>query len=80
MRNRYVLCFLLCCVILYFALPQLHPYADGLEGVFSISWLAFALLVLAGNLAAILFPNQIRRRVISKHSTVRKDRKRMRAN
>lgn len=80
MRNRYFLCILLGGVFLYYALPRLHPQAMGLEGWFAIGWLAFALLVLAGNLAALLFPNQMRRRVAEERLTVRKERGRMRAN
>ncbi|PAE41871.1 hypothetical protein [Bacillus sp. 7884-1] len=54
-KNRYLLCLLLCGFMLYFAVPRLSVFAKGLEGVFAISWLAFALIVLAGNLTAMLY-------------------------
>ncbi len=60
MKNRYLLCLLLCLVLLYFAVPRLAPGAAGLEGVFAISWLAFSFLVIAGNLSALLFSRQNR--------------------
>jgi hypothetical protein len=41
--------------MLYFAVPRLSIHADGLEGIFAISWLAFALIVIAGNLTAMLY-------------------------
>lgn len=55
MRNRYILCLLLCGVLLYLALPHLSPFAGGIEGLFSIAWLLFALIAMAGNMAALLF-------------------------
>lgn len=80
MNNRYLLCLLLCCALIYFAVPRLDIYAPGLKGIFSISWIALALLVFAGNLAALLFPKKIRKKYFA--GTVQKDSKgkRMRAN
>jgi hypothetical protein len=58
-RNRYILCLLICAFLLYYAVPRLHVFAQGAEGIFSISWLIFALIVIAGNLTAILYsPNK----------------------
>ncbi|MFP7299509.1 hypothetical protein [Neobacillus niacini] len=54
-KNRYLLCLLLCGFMLYFAVPRLSLFAEGLEGIFTISWLAFALIVIAGNLTAMLY-------------------------
>ncbi|MFS0615477.1 hypothetical protein [Lederbergia ruris] len=54
-RYRYLLCLLLCAAMVYFALPKLSLADFGKEGMFSIAWLAFAFLVLAGNLTALLF-------------------------
>lgn len=54
-KNRYLLCILLCGVLLYYGVPRLAPYQDGIAGIFSIAWLAFALMVIAGNLTAILY-------------------------
>ena len=53
--NRYLLCILLCGVLLYYGVPRLAPYDAGISGVFSITWLAFAIFVLAGNLTALLY-------------------------
>jgi lipopolysaccharide/colanic/teichoic acid biosynthesis glycosyltransferase len=41
--------------MLYFAVPRLSIFADGLEGTFSIVWLSFAIIVIAGNLTAMLY-------------------------
>jgi hypothetical protein len=54
-RNRYILCLLVCAFLLYYALPRLHVFAQGVEGLFSLSWLVFALMVIAGNLTGILY-------------------------
>ncbi|MDP4155480.1 MAG: hypothetical protein Q8929_07555 [Bacillota bacterium] len=58
-RNRYILCLLVCAFLLYYAVPRLHVFAQGAEGTFSLSWLIFALFVIAGNLTGILYhPNK----------------------
>ncbi|WP_066063515.1 hypothetical protein [Neobacillus soli] len=55
-KNRYLLCLLLCGFMLYFAVPKLSINADGnLQGIFSIAWLSFALIVIAGNLTGLLY-------------------------
>ncbi|MDQ1001224.1 hypothetical protein QFZ28_001624 [Neobacillus niacini] len=54
-KNRYLLCLLLCSFMLYFAVPRLSIFAEGLEGTFALTWLAFALIVIAGNLTAMLY-------------------------
>ena len=54
-KNRYLLCLLLCGFMLYYAVPRLVVTADGAQGVFSLAWLAFALIVIAGNLTGILY-------------------------
>ncbi|MEM5591982.1 hypothetical protein AAHH67_10025 [Niallia circulans] len=54
-KNRYLLCILLCGVLLYYGMPRLSPFSNGAEGIFSITWLAFALMVVAGNLTALLY-------------------------
>lgn len=53
--NRYLLCLLISSLLLYFAVPRLHVFSDGLQGVFAVFWLAFALIVIAGNLTALLY-------------------------
>ncbi|MBT2689346.1 hypothetical protein J7I93_14225 [Bacillus sp. ISL-47] len=54
-KNRYLLCLLLCGLMLYYAAPRLGVFNGGTEGIFSISWLALALFVIAGNLTALLY-------------------------
>ncbi|WP_449621472.1 hypothetical protein [Robertmurraya sp. Marseille-Q9965] len=54
-KNRYLLCLLACGVMLYYALPKLSVTADGMAGIFSISWLVLCLFVIAGNLSALLY-------------------------
>ena len=54
-KNRYLLCLLLCGFMLYFAVPRLSLQANGAEGIFALSWLAFALMVIAGNLIGMLY-------------------------
>lgn len=54
-KNRYLLCLLVCGLLLYYAAPRLDVFSNGGEGVFAISWLAFALIVVAGNLTALLY-------------------------
>lgn len=41
--------------MLYYAVPKLSIFAEGMEGVFAITWLSFALIVIAGNLTAMLY-------------------------
>lgn len=55
LRNRYMLCLLLCLLMLYVAIPRLYPAAGGLEGLFGVSWLLLAIVVLGGNLSALLY-------------------------
>lgn len=54
-KHRYLLCLLLCGAMLYYAVPQLSVTASGPEGIFSLAWLALALMVIAGNLTGILY-------------------------
>ncbi|CAG9608890.1 hypothetical protein [Pseudoneobacillus rhizosphaerae] len=54
-KNRYILCLLVGAFLLYFAVPRFSMFAEGLEGVFTASWMLLALLVMAGNLSAMLY-------------------------
>ncbi|MEH7074760.1 hypothetical protein [Neobacillus drentensis] len=54
-KNRYLLCLLLCGFLLYYGAPRLSIHAEGAEGIFSLTWLAFALIVIAGNLTGLLY-------------------------
>lgn len=80
MNNRYLLCLLICSALIYFSVPRIHPAASGMEGVFAASWLAFAFLVFAGNLAALLFPNKYKKKYAEGSEAAGKSKKRMRAN
>lgn len=64
MRNRYLLCLLLSLAMIYLAVGRMDPRSGGAEGLFAISWLAFAFLVFAGNLAAFLFHVKKERKVL----------------
>ncbi|MFO1444019.1 hypothetical protein KDN24_12555 [Bacillus sp. Bva_UNVM-123] len=76
MKNRYLLCLLVCGALLYIAVPRLNIFSEGLQGIFAISWLAFALIVIAGNLTALLYvPKKVSKREIQ----VLNDRKRARS-
>ncbi|EIJ79257.1 hypothetical protein PB1_16909 [Bacillus methanolicus PB1] len=55
MKNRYLLCLLICALLFYYAVPNLSVFAEGIEGIFALVWLAFALLVISGNLTALLY-------------------------
>lgn len=72
-RNRYILCLLVGAFLLYFAVPRFSIFAEGLEGVFTASWLLLAILVIAGNLSAILYaPKQrLKSRKLTKQTTKR---------
>ncbi|WP_338470494.1 hypothetical protein R4Z10_17070 [Niallia sp. XMNu-256] len=54
-KNRYLICLLVSGILLYYAVPRLTINSPGLEGYFTISWLLFALMVIAGNLTALLY-------------------------
>lgn len=54
-KNKYLLCLLLSGFMLYFAVPRLTVNLDGAQGVFSVVWLIFALIVMAGNLTGLLY-------------------------
>ncbi|WP_419955969.1 hypothetical protein ACN6MT_11530 [Neobacillus niacini] len=71
-KNRYLLCLLLCGFMLYFAVPRLSVFAEGLEGTFALTWLAFALIVIAGNLTAILYSPK---RAVKKRQQLRLNKK-----
>ncbi|WP_160723988.1 hypothetical protein [Bacillus sp. USDA818B3_A] len=67
-KNRYLLCLLLAGFMLYFAVPRLSINLDGPEGIFSLTWLAFALMVIAGNLTGLLYsPKKLASRMQSRN-------------
>ncbi|PLT31166.1 hypothetical protein [Peribacillus deserti] len=62
MKQRYLLCLLLCGVMLYYQVPRLDLNGDGLAGIYSGMWLLLALFVAAGNLSGILYSPKKRMR------------------
>jgi hypothetical protein len=54
-KNRYLLCLLVCGFLLYFAVPKLSLTTGGAQEAFSLIWLSFALIVIAGNLTGLLY-------------------------
>ncbi|MEK3890402.1 hypothetical protein [Bacillus sp. FSL K6-3431] len=74
MHNRYLICLLMCAVMLYFFVPELQPEFAGTKGMFSIVWLIFALLVIAGNLSALLFaPKRQRKKKLPTNTGMKKE-------
>lgn len=73
MYNRLILCLLLCGLMLYYAVPNLSIHAGGLEAIFSIGWLLFALAVIGGNLVGLLYTPKRKKhqQVMSKNQQVR---------
>ena len=63
MNQRCLLCLLICGVMLYYAVPRISPGEGGAEGIFAVSWIGAALLVIAGNLAGILYSPKKRKAV-----------------
>jgi hypothetical protein len=77
-KNRYLLCLLASGMLLYYAVPRLSVSSTGAEGVFAITWLVFALVVIAGNLTGLLYTpgkqkkqqpsdNQVKKRIKSRY-------------
>ncbi|MBV7506094.1 hypothetical protein KW850_12580 [Bacillus sp. sid0103] len=54
-KNRYLLCLLLSGFLLYYGVPRLSIQAEGAQGIFSLVWLSFALIVIAGNFTGLLY-------------------------
>lgn len=73
-KNRYLLCLLVCGLLLYYALPRLNVFASGAEGLFSIMWLFLAVCVVAGNLSGVLFTEKRRPRKETKLSKRKKQK------
>ncbi|MEH7238107.1 hypothetical protein [Bacillus sp. JJ1562] len=78
MHNRLLLCLLLCGVLLYYGVPRLTIGAEGLEGIFAISWLVFALIVVSGNLIGLLYNPKSAQKMTNPQVASSKRRQRMR--
>ncbi|WP_409297248.1 hypothetical protein V1498_05080 [Peribacillus sp. SCS-26] len=57
MKQRYLMCLLLCGAMLYYQLPKLSlsPGHPGLPELYSSMWLVLAFFAAAGNLAGLLY-------------------------
>lgn len=76
MRNRLLLCLLICGLLLYFAVPRLNVHFSGIDGVFAFSWFMLALFVIGGNLAGFLYSEKKKKnRVQLRRNRTRKVRK-----
>ncbi|MBD8068965.1 YtxH domain-containing protein [Bacillus sp. PS06] len=64
MKNRLILCLLICGLLLYYGIPNLSIEAPGLQGIFSMAWLGFALIVVGGNLVGLLYSPKKRKQVV----------------
>lgn len=70
MKNRLLLCLLICGVLLYYAVPRLSINAAGLEGIFAMAWIFFALIVIGGNLVGLMYsPKKGKKREYSVNKT-----------
>ncbi|MEH6879939.1 hypothetical protein COK01_14575 [Priestia megaterium] len=67
-KKRVILSLLLCGVMLYYAMPHLVLTTSSLQGIFSISWLTFALFVAGGNLSSLLYAPRRKKAGIQKNS------------
>ncbi|OZM57968.1 hypothetical protein CIB95_06325 [Lottiidibacillus patelloidae] len=72
MRQRYLLSLLCAIAMLYYALPQL-PFFSGNEAaqLFAVTWFLFALVVIGGNLSAILFQKERKQATVHKEVTMK---------
>ncbi|MDZ5472501.1 hypothetical protein SM124_12145 [Bacillus sp. 31A1R] len=77
-KNRYLLCLLVCGMMLYYAVPNLSVFSEGPSGIFAISWLVLALFVIAGNLSALLYAPK--KSNVRAERTLKQVRKRLRSN
>ena len=77
-KNRMVLCLLICGLLLYYAVPNLSIEAGGAAGIFAISWLGFALLVIGGNLASLLYSPKKQKNVVSRARKITQSKNRLR--
>jgi hypothetical protein len=75
-KNRYILCLLIGALLLYVAVPRFSIFAEGLEGVFTMTWLTLALLVIAGNLTAMLYAPKSK---VQKRKSFRQNQRKIRS-
>ncbi|MBU8905172.1 hypothetical protein [Desertibacillus haloalkaliphilus] len=71
MNQRLLLCLLLALALLYFGLPRLPFSGDTVATTFAFMWLAFALMVVGGNMVGLLYGKKKRAEV---HESSRRGR------
>ncbi|KAA0549124.1 hypothetical protein FZW96_04210 [Bacillus sp. BGMRC 2118] len=74
MRNRLLLCLLICGVMLYYAVPRLTVHFSGIDGVFAFSWFLLAFFVIGGNLAGFLYSEKKKKKIRLRREQARKVR------
>ena len=62
-KNRYLLCLLLCGWLIYFALPRLSFSSEGEAGYFAFAWLFLAVMVILGNVVALVYTTKQRKKI-----------------
>ena len=78
MKNRLLLCLLICGVLLYYAIPRLTISAAGPEGIFALSWIFFALIVIGGNLVGLMYSPKKNRKQVNRVGKMSQNRRRLR--
>lgn len=66
-KNRLLLCFLLGIAILFYGVPYLNFQGDLKSVLFSVAWLLFALIVISGNMIALLYGKRVNRSATIRH-------------
>lgn len=75
-RNRLLLCFLLGIAIVFYGVPYLNFQGDLKTVIFSAAWIVFALMVISGNLIALLYGKRVdRSKTIRHNSSVQRKQK-----
>ncbi|HWO97328.1 MAG TPA: hypothetical protein VNM45_13555 [Bacillus sp. (in: firmicutes)] len=77
MKNNTTLSLLLCGLMLYYAVPCLTVDVNTAQGIFSLSWLFLALLVVGGNLSSFLYQPKKIVKQSQKYTSGQTKRKRM---
>lgn len=77
-RNRLLLCFLLGIAILFYGAPYLNFHGDLKVVLFSTVWLLFALIVISGNLIALLFGKRVNRTTTTPQQLIKQRKQKQR--
>ncbi|QOY33902.1 hypothetical protein AWH56_014210 [Anaerobacillus isosaccharinicus] len=77
-KNRLLLCFLLGIAILFYGVPYLNFQGDLKSVLFSVAWLLFALIVISGNMIALLYGKRVNRSATIRHNIPAKKKQKIR--